>query len=214
MPTFIDESGETGQVSPHFRLAAVWLPTQEDVEVYRRAIQGFQQQHGLQGYEFKSSKSMPNWRREAYFQAALAHPFKFAVASVDKQHPDWRDAGASVIHWVCAVTLAASLRATYCEEEKRRAGTNGDRPLNALVVVDDNRDRKFLTVIKTKFREMRSGVRPDSPLVGKVKFRGSGPDELIQLADMVCGAVADHLDGDLTYFDLISARSLGITRIP
>jgi hypothetical protein len=47
-----------------------------------------------------------------------------------------------------------------------------------------------------------------------VKFRGSGPDELIQLADMVCGAVADHLDGDLTYFDLISARSLGITRIP
>jgi hypothetical protein len=100
------------------------------------------------------------------------------------------------------------------EEASRAAAQGGNRPLNELVVVDDNKDGKFLALLKQKFREMRSGVRPGSPLVGKVKFRGSGPDELIQLADMICGAVGAYLDGDATWYDLISARDLGITHIP
>jgi hypothetical protein len=215
MPTFIDESGETGQVSPYFRLAAVWLPTQAAVEAYRTGIRQFQQEAGLKGYEYKWSKSLSLERRIAYFQAALGHPFRFAVASVDKQNPEWRAAGPSVIHWACAVSLAASLCGVYQEEEARRAGSSGAKhPLNELVVIDDNKDRKFLTVIKEKFRELRSRVRPAWPLVGKVKFRGSGQEELIQLADMVCGAVGDYLQGDGTCYKIISPRDLGITRIP
>jgi hypothetical protein len=110
--------------------------------------------------------------------------------------------------------VAATLRPTYRAEEDARAAAGHDRPLGELVVVDDNQDREFLAVLKTKFRELASGRRPGSPLVGKVKFRGSGPDELIQLADMVCGAVAAHLDGDSTWYRLIASRDLGITRIP
>jgi hypothetical protein len=215
MPTFIDESGETGRISPYFRLAAVWLPTQAAVEAYRAGFQQFEQKIGLEGYEFKSSKSLSLERRIAFFQAAMAHPFRFAAASVDKKHPEWRDAGPSVIHWACAVSLAASLRGVYLEEEKRRVkDAGGNRPLNELVIVDDNKDRKFLKIITKKFRELRSGVRRGTPLVGKVKFRGSGPEELIQLADMVCGAVGDYLDGDDACYNLIFERDLGITRIP
>ncbi len=215
MPTFIDESGETGKVSPHFRLAAVWLPTQEAVEAYREDIRRFQHGLGLEGYEFKFSKTSHPERRATYFQAAMAHPFRFAVASVDKQQPEWRAAGGPVIHWACIVSLAASHRSVYLEEEARRAAaTGGNHPLNELVVVDDNQDGKFLALIKAKFREMGSGVRPGSPLVGKVKFRGSGPDELIQLVDMVCGAVGAYLDGDATWYKMISTRELGITHIP
>jgi hypothetical protein len=215
MPTFIDESDETGPVSPYFRLAAVWLPTQAAVEAYRTGVRQFQQEAGLEGYEYKASKPLTAERRVAYFQAAMGHPFRFTVASVDKQHPEWRAAGASVLHWACAVSLAVSLRGVYLEEEIRRAAETGrNRPLNELVVVDNNRDRRFLTVIKQKFREQRSGVRPGASLVGKVKFRGSGPEELIQLADMVCGAVGDCLAGDATCYDVIAARDLGITRIP
>lgn len=215
MPTFIDESGETGAVSPAFRLAAVWLPTQADVEAFRASIRQFQQQAGLEGYEFKASKSLSLDRRTAYFRAAMAHPFRFAAASVDKQHADWREAGASVIHWACVVSLAGSLRNVYLEEEARRAAAGGgNRPLSELVVVDDNQDGKFLALIKRKFRELRSGVRPGSPLVGKVKFRGSGPEELIQLADMICGVVGDCLAGDAPCYNIVAERDLGITRIP
>ncbi len=216
MPTFIDESGETGQVSPYFRLAAVWLPTQAAVEGYRTAIQEFQQGAGLKGYEFKWSKPLSLERRIAYFQAALGHPFRFAVASVDKRHPEWLAAGRSVLHWACAVSLAVSLRGVYLEEEARRAAAGGrNHPLNELVVLDDNGDRKFLAIVRSKFGELCSRVRPGSPLVGKVKFRGSGREELIQLADMVCGAVGDYLDGgEATCYNIISERDLGITRIP
>ncbi len=215
MPTFIDESGETGLVSPYFRLAAVWLPTQADVEAYRTGIQQFQREIGLEGYEFKSSKSLSLERRVAFFQAAMAHPFRFAVATVDKHHSEWGAAGASVVHWACVVSLAGSLRGVYLAEETRRVKeAGGDYPLSELVIVDDNKDGKFLKIIKQKLRELRSGVRAGSPLVGKVKFRGSGPEELIQLVDMVCGAVGDYLDGDGTCYNIIAARDLGITHIP
>lgn len=137
------------------------------------------------------------------------------MASVDKQHADWRAAGASVIHWACTVSLASSLRPVYLQEEARRVQEAGkDHPLSELVVVDDNQDGKFLKIIKEKFRELRSGVRAGASLVGKVKFRGSGPEELIQLVDMVCGAVGDHFDGEHECYNLIEARGLGITRIP
>jgi len=215
MPTFIDESGETGMASPYFRLCAVWLPTQTAVESYRTGIRQFQQQAGLEGYEYKWSKSLSLERRAAYFQAVMSHPFRFAVAAVDKQHQEWRAAGGSVIYWACAVSLSVSLRGVYLEEEARRAiATGRDHPLHELVILDDNQDRKFLTTVKRKFRELRSGVRARSPLVGKVKFRGSGPEELIQLADMVCGAAGEYLDGDATCYNIISARDLGITPIP
>jgi hypothetical protein len=215
MPTFIDESGETGEVSPYFRLAAVWLPTQAAVEEYRTAIQQFQLEIGLQGYEFKSSKGHAPERRAAYFRAAMRHPFRFAAASVDKQHSEYRNAGRSVIHRACAVSLASCLRVTYLEEEARRvAQVGGNHPLNELVVLDDNQDRAFLAVVKEKFRALKSEVRPGSPLVGKVKFRGSGPEELIQLADMVCGAVGEYLDGNGSFYEIISERDVGIIRIP
>jgi hypothetical protein len=50
--------------------------------------------------------------------------------------------------------------------------------------------------------------------VGKVKFRDSEPDEMIQIVDMVLGAVGADLDGDSTWFRLIRGRSAGVIRIP
>jgi len=215
MPTFIDESGETGQVSLHFRLGAVWFPTHAAAEAFRSQIREFQRRIGLEGYEFKFSKRMRRERRAAYFQIALAHPFRFTIASVDKHDIAWQAARPSVIHWACAVSLASTLRSVYLAEETRRNGqSRNDLPLNELVIVDDNQDRKFLAIIKETFRGLRSGVRRGASLVGKVKFRGSGPEELIQLADMVCGAVGAFLDGDERWYNIISANDLGITRIP
>ena len=123
--------------------------------------------------------------------------------------------GRSVIHWACAVSLAASLRSAYRAEEARRVAVTGaNQPLHELVILDDNRDRAFLAVVRQKFRELHSGVRPGASLVGKVKFRGSGPEELIQLADMVCGAVGAYLDGEAMCYNIIAANGLGTARIP
>jgi hypothetical protein len=219
MPTFIDESGDTGHEpgsAPYFRLAAVWVPTQDTAEAIRASIQQVRQDLRLPaGYEFKFTRTATHpERREAFFRAAMGHEFRFAVASLDNREGDWRTAGRGVIHWACAVSLAATLRPIYRAEEEARATAGNQRPLNELVLVDDNEDREFLGVIRKKFGELPSGRRAERSLVGKVKFRGSGPDELIQLADMVCGAVGAHLGGDSTWYRMIAARDLGISLIP
>jgi hypothetical protein len=219
MPTFIDESGDTGHhadSASYFRLAAVWLPTQDAAEALRAAIQQLRRDLGLPPeYEFKFARSGTHpERRRGFFNVVLAHEFRFAVAAVNKVEGDWRAAGHRQIHWACAVSLAATLRGVYHAEEEARAAAGRNRPLGELVVVDDNQDREFLAVIREKFGELTSARHPRVPLVGKVKFRGSRPDELLQLADMVCGAVGTYLDGDETWYRLIASRDLGITRIP
>ncbi|MCI0464979.1 MAG: DUF3800 domain-containing protein [Gemmataceae bacterium] len=220
MPTFIDESGDTGHEpdsATHFRLAAVWVPTHEVADAFRAGVLQLRQRLRLPAaYEFKFAKTgaRPE-RRTAFFEEAMRHEFRFAAASVDKREGEWRDAERGAIHRACAVSLAATLRPTYRVQEAVRAEAGKhDRPLGELVVVDDNQDQEFLAAIKEKFRGLASGCRRGAPLVGKVKFRGSGPDELLQLADMVCGAVVAHLDGESTWYRLIASRDLGITPIP
>jgi hypothetical protein len=63
MPTFIDESGDTGPISTggsvRFILTAVWLPNQDNVEIFRQKIIELRQSLGLsEVYEFKYSKRM------------------------------------------------------------------------------------------------------------------------------------------------------------
>jgi hypothetical protein len=150
MPTFIDESGDTGHEldsATHFRLVAVWVATQEAAENFRDSIRHLRKELNLpSAYEFKFSKTGAHpERRKAFLEVALRHEFRFAAASVDKQQGEWRNADSKDIHWACAVSLAAILRQTYHVEEARRVKASGhDRPLGELVVVDDNQDQKFL----------------------------------------------------------------------
>ena len=49
------------------------------------------------------------------------------------------------------------------------------------------------------------------PITLSAGFRKSHADELLQLADMTCGAVAAHLDdGDYQWFKLIAEHGAGL----
>jgi hypothetical protein len=215
MPTFIDESGDTGQnpdpANCHFRLAAVWVPSHDVAEAFRASVRQVRKVMGLrEDYEFKFSKtwSYPD-RREAFFQAAMQHEFRFAATSIDKRHEDWRDASSHAYHWATTTHLASSLRQTYLEAHRAMvAAGHGDR-LDELVVVDNNGDKRFLAMVRETFRGLGSACVPPVFLIGKVRFRGSGPDELIQLVDMVCGAFGAHQDGDSTWYEMIERRNVG-----
>ena len=176
MPTFIDESGDTG-LNPdpdncHFRLAAVWVPSHEVIEAFRNHIRQLRKSLGLPvDYEFKFAKtwSQPE-RREAFLQAAMHHEFRFAVSSIDKRAGEWPTASKDAYHWASAVDLAATLRPIYLAAYLARVRAGDGGPLNELVVVDDNRDKQFLAIIKQKFRELGHKCQPPVFLVGKVKF--------------------------------------------
>ncbi|AWM39541.1 hypothetical protein GobsT_21210 [Gemmata obscuriglobus] len=215
MPTFIDESGDTGRnpdpANCHFRLAAVWIPSHDVAESFRECVRRARVRLGLRrDYEFKFSKtwSHPEYRA-AFFGAAMEHEFRFAVSSLDKRCEQWRTAGKGEFHWASAVYLASSLRTTYVSAQAALATTGSRSPLKDLVVVDDNKDADFLDAVKVAFRGLGSACEPKQFLIGKVRFRGSEPDELVQLVDMVCGAYGAHEDGDSTWYQMIATRDVG-----
>jgi hypothetical protein len=218
MPTFIDESGDTGWLPgalPYFRLAAVWLPTREVIAACMESIRAVRRELKLgANFEFKFSRTQAVQRR-AFFEAVLEHDFRFAICGYDKTGLEAGSLDSQGFHWGCSVALATDLKETYLRAEAEMAvGLKKPAALNDLVVVDDNQDRKFLAEIKKAFRALASGVHPGGKLIGKVKFRDSGPDDMLQLVDMILGAGGAKFDGDDTWYDLISSKCVGLTCFP
>jgi hypothetical protein len=211
MPTFIDESGDTGPPkqggSLYFRLAAVWMPSLGDVERFRESIRSLRLELGLPvEFEFKYAKTHRDQDlRNAFFRSALTLHFRFAVSSIDKRDGYWVSASRHEQHWACATELAATLRSTYHQADDQRGS-----PLKELVIVDDNGDRDFLATIKRQFRGLRSKHQHGPSMIGRVAFRTSQADEMLQLVDMICGACGPIFDGgDRTSYDQIADRRLG-----
>jgi len=209
MPTFIDESGDTGPFSDggtaYFRLAAVWVPTNEHVVLFRNKIQRLREKLGLpRTFEFKFSKThqKPEWR-EAFFSAAMSQEFWFIVSLIDKNNDPCAFTHQAQ-HWACATEIAAALRPVY-----QRAEDGKKRPLRELIVVDDNHDRDYLATIKRQFRGLKSTRQPGSSMIGTVCFRNSVAHEMLQLADMICGAVGARIDdGNWIWYDQVAERDL------
>jgi len=216
MPTFIDESGDTGPCAEvahgYFRLAAVYVPSHEEVEAIRAEIRVVRAALGLRAdYEFKFAKT---WkypeRREAFFHAVMERDFRFAFTSIDKTRPEWKYAGKEEIHRSASTDLAATLRPTYLAAHRSRVLNISDSLAKEQVIIDDNRDNTFLAMVKQQFRGLGKTYDPPLFLVGKVKFRDSLHEELIQLADMICGAAGANLDGKPTWYRMIEERDLSL----
>jgi hypothetical protein len=92
--------------------------------------------------------------------------------------------------------------------------TNHRQVRKSYVILEDNQDPMVLTLFREKFIALPSFIRPGTPIVKKVRFRGSGPDELIQLADMIVGAYGAFLDGETEWFDPIRNHSEVCLMIP
>ena len=213
MPTFIDESGDTGHrkhSKPYFRLAAVWMPTLRVAEDFREAVRKLRPTLPIRAdYEFKFVKThtIPAVR-EKFFQTALTFPFYFAACCIDKEAGHWRIASSQEQHWAAATSLAVHLRPVYHKAEQP------GHPFRDQVIVDNNDDHGFLDEIQKAFHGLRSLLHPGIALTENPSFRKSRADEALQLVDMVCGAVGDSIDGDGEWCKMLKHRCLGITHLP
>ncbi len=193
-------------------MAAVWIPDEAEANQVRAGIRNLRQNLNLRSnYEFKFCQTyhMLEWRK-AFFDVVLGHGFYFAVSNIDKTHPDWLGASRKDQHWACATELAALMRPLYCRSERHA----GDR-LKERIVVDDNRDREFLRIIQDQFRGLRSVTNSTDSMIGKVSFRKSAPDEMLQVVDMICGAVGGFLDQlDTTWYEPIAGRDMANIWLP
>ena len=198
MPIFIDESGDTGldeHSSRFFRLAAVWI-SKEQAEPFREAMDQLRKAFGLkQTHEFKYvwSGNHPE-HREAIFQTAIQHDFRFAVCTVDKFREPWIARKGSDILDVCVESILRSLWPAFVPFES--------------VTIDNNDDQEFLISVKQRVRDLSQLAGSKRNLVKKVRFLNSKSDSLLQLTDLVCGLTADqHADPQI--IRLIQTRCLG-----
>lgn len=204
MPTFIDESGDTGRSrdsSACFRLAAVWMPSETAANEFREAVRQYRSSKGMSAkheFKFTLTHSQPQRRRE-FLTISRDFGYRFVFCSIDKRQKPWNNAPSSALHWAAATTLAVLLRPTYHAAEREQPGGQ----IQDTIIVDDNRDKRFLSAVWTAFQGLRSATCPGTEMVRRPRFRSSGQDEVLQLADMVCGATGAAIDGDSAWYDRI-----------
>lgn len=175
MLVFIDESGDPGfklskGSSPVFVVALVAF---KDVSESIRARDAIDNVAGRLGIptEFKFSKSRPDVR-DAFFQAVLPCDFCVRAIVIEKEK-------------IYSAHLRSDKRSFYSFFVKSMLRFDGGLLQHAKVIIDGSGDQGFK---KELAAYLRKGTGPNA--LSAVRFSDSKNDRLIQMADMVCGAIA------------------------
>jgi hypothetical protein len=197
MLVFIDESGDCGLKfgegsSPLLVCVAVVFADAFSADACDRAIHGLRfKLHKPIGFEFHFSESS-NKIREAFFKTVNHEKFKYAGFVVDKRklYSDRFSDPKGVYEFSVGIV---------CEQV---------RPLldNSKIIIDKNGDRAFkLRLEKSLKRQMTN--RDGTCCIRKVTMEQSHSNNLVQLADMVCGSLARSCgSGDDRFRDLIRGK--------
>lgn len=210
MPTFIDESGDTGELpvssARYFSLVAVHLPTHDDAENLRIRIRELRRELQLKSnFEFKYSR-LSNYRerRLRFIETIATSRLQFAFCRLDKAESKKTKNSRVEIFRECINPIAECFAPVYLQAESETGHFGGE-----IVVIDDNQDQQFLNATREAFCKFTSDLKPGRKLVRKVRFQGSQPDEMLQVADMVVGLTSDHFcKADDGLFDIIKTRCL------
>ncbi len=181
MLVLIDESGDPGfklakGSTQHFVAAMVIFHELHRAEACSRAIRALRASLGISG-EFKFNKTSERIK-DSFFETVMPHPFEVRALVVDK-----------------AVIYSENLKRNddrfynFFVKSLLRSATSLQ---DARVKIDGSGDREFKNRLERYLkREMPAGA------IRSVKFADSARDDLIQLADMVVGAIArSYRQGD------------------
>lgn len=186
MLVFIDESGDPGfkltrGSTSHFVMAMVIFDTNQDAENAAEVIKQAMTELNVKP-EFKFSKSRDHVRNE-FFKKVKSCNFRVRALVVDK----------SIIY---SQNLRENDEKFYNYFVKQLINFDELKLNNASIKIDGSGDREFKNEL---LRYLRSQIRPN--LTFKIKFVDSHKDFLIQLADMVAGAISRSYSNDVREAD-------------
>lgn len=185
MYVFIDDSGDAGfklghGSSEHLVIVCCVFESADDAEIAADLIRAFRASlkwHPQQ--EFKFSKTREDIRL-AFFKAV--HPAKFFVRSIviDKK--------------IVMSDKFKTDRVSFYNYAIQEVLTNSFGTIsNAKVRIDGKGSREYVKAAEKYFKEQ---ANQRNPVIDKVKFVDSKSDQLIQLADMLAGAIRRWHDTD------------------
>ena len=179
MLVFIDESGDVGMKldsgsSQFFTITVVGFTDFEEAIKADRLIDSLRQKTGVKP-EFKFSK-LSSSNKLQFFQEIAACDFGY---------------------WSVVINKAVLIEQGFQEKDpfykyacKLVCLTAKESLENSLVVIDGSGSREFRHQFQTYLKKNLNNKDDDLPKIKTVKIEDSHKNNLIQLADMVCGAVA------------------------
>jgi hypothetical protein len=218
MPTFIDESGDTGLdldaegTSPYFVVTAVWFETQESLDLCLDQFRQLRQKFRFKERdEFKFSK-VDDDRKQAFFEFIASHSFSYAACYLDKtliaEDREWHQSTFFFSKIFEPITQA--LGEWYRQAEQRLG-----KWLREFVQYDQCLDTTYQNVIQKGFRAIPSTIPEKLSIVHKVNQGKSNKELALQIADMICGAIRESIaSNQQTYRRLIRKKEICVTMIP
>ncbi len=200
MLVFVDESGDTGLrnldgSSRYFVITLVLFDTQEAAEEVSQKIDALRQELSLPAqYEFHFFKTKDVLRR-AFLTAVRQGQFIFCSLGVDKRKLHGTEFDHRDLFYK-----------TVCEAAFSQA-----RPLlhEANVQFDESGSKAFRQSLASHLLRSINDGEPGMKRIKKVKAQNSKGNNLMQLADMLCGAVARSYheeNGENEFRRLVSTR--------
>jgi len=201
MYAYVDESGDPGfafqRGSSHY-LVLVLLLVDDPIPLHQ-AVHDLRLALGLpERQEFKFAETSNQWRR-SFFTAIRPYPFRAYSLVLDKRR------------WPAA--YPSHRRQLYPELVQSLLAFVGQELRDALLVMDEavqsrEHQARFATALRHALRSA------EIPPVARVVQHRSHSDNLIQVADMVAGAVARAYErGDTQYFQLLRWK-LAVLELP
>lgn len=207
MYVYLDESGDTGfrltQGSSRFFVIALLVV--DDPGPLEVTLATLRSQLRMPSYEFKFSQS-DDARRRQFFQAIRKEHFDVHCQVVDKQEllsrravlPEFRSREGLYGHLVRRALreVAAGLAA-------------------ATLVIDESfRSKNEKARFTTAIRQELGGAGTADAAIGVIRYRDSRRESLLQVADMLVGAVARSYEaGDARFRDLLPAQRLTVREL-
>ena len=192
MFSFADESGDLGNPdiegsSSHFVVVMVIVSNEEDVKRIAAAIQRFQKTHRIHKSEMKFYQSKETLCIQ-FLKMISQFSFRVKVMIIDK-----RKVAQLATHQHIHVAELLARHALYLQNIRLR--------------IDGTLSKKYEAKARKALRQVN---RKMPRTIKNIKFVDSKTDELIQLADMIAGAIFRSTQSDkkdqYTYIKLIKDK--------
>jgi hypothetical protein len=200
MLVFVDESGDTGfkferNSSLYFTVTAVWFERPRDAENCDAGIDRLAGRIGRsKEYRFANTTEL---QRHQFFECANQYDFRFASVVMNKR----KLISDGFRHKESFMKLTIRYAFTHLADAGLR---------DATVVVDRSGSRDFCRTLKSYLKK-RIRRADGSSIIKNVRSERSHNNRLIQLSDMVCGAISKSIGGsqdDKRFRAMLSGKEL------
>ena len=202
MLCFVDESGDTGLQtsagsSTYFTITLLLFSEHDEADACDQRIMLLRRELGLpEGFEFHFSHNSVRVK-EAFFNAVVPYNFFYLAFSINKSrlYGEGFKYKESFYKYTCGLIF---------ENAKPHLE-------NAIVIFDGNGSREFRQQLDT-YLKRKINPKGGIPHIKKTKIQNSKSNNLIQMVDMVCGAVSQSLKhprkDSMKYYNMIRHREI------